>query len=165
MNKAETLANLLHEQLTAHFDRVEISGQVRRRATEVDTVQLLLQTADPVSAMLTLQNLTDLEQNDMESSPFAWRGQMTGFDVRVELLLFPAEQMDRQLFIHTAADAHLQQVGAGGASLLQTAYLTTADAGTETETLIYAQAGLSYVVPEMREDEFRISLGRAAPAR
>ena len=154
MNKADTLANLLYGQLAAQFDRVEISGQVRRRATEVDTVQLLLKTADPVSAMLKLQNLPDLEQNEMESSPFAWRGQMVGFDVRVELLLFPAEQMDRQLFIQTAADAHLQQVGAGGASLLQTAYQTPAGAGAETETLIYAQAGLPYIVPEMREDEF-----------
>ncbi|MBC7571174.1 MAG: DNA polymerase/3'-5' exonuclease PolX [Spirosoma sp.] len=154
MNKADTLANLLREQLTAHFDRIDISGQVRRRATEVDTVQLLLQTADPISAMLTLQNLPDLEQNEMESSPFAWRGQMTGFDVRVELLLFPAEQMDRQLFIQTATEPHLQQVGAGGVSLLQTAYQTSAGAGAETETLIYAQAGLPYIVPEMREDDF-----------
>ena len=154
MNKAETLANLLREQLTAHFDRVEISGQVRRRATEVDTVQLLLQTSDPLSAMLTLQNLPDLNQNQMESSPFAWRGQLVGFDVRVELLFFPAEQMDRQLFIQTAAEPHLQQAGAGGASLLQTAYLTSAGTGAETEALIYAQAGLPYIVPEMREDDF-----------
>lgn len=154
MNKAETVANLLREQLTAHFDRVEVSGQVRRRATEVDTVQLLLQTTDPLLAMLTISNLPDLVQNERESSPFVWRGQLVGFDVQVELLLFPPDQMDRQLFIQTAADAHLQQVGAGGASLLQTAYLTAADAGAETETLIYAQAGLPFVVPEMREDDF-----------
>jgi len=154
MNKAETVANLLREQLTAHFDRVEVSGQVRRRATEVDTVQLLLQTTDPLLAMLTIGNLPDLVQNERESSPFVWRGQLVGFDVQVELLLFPPDQMDRQLFIQTAADAHLQQVGAGGASLLQTAYLTAADAGADTETLIYAQAGLPFVVPEMREDDF-----------
>lgn len=150
MDKAAMIANLLHDELVNHFERVEISGQVRRKAQEVDTVQLLLQTADPVSAMLTLRNLPNLEQSEIESSPFAWRGQLAGFDVRVELLLYPAEQMHRQLFIQTAAEPHLQQIGTGGASLLQTAY-TSPDT---TETGIYERAGLPYIVPEMREDDF-----------
>lgn len=150
MDKAAMIANLLHDELTKHFNRVEVSGQVRRKAQEVDTVQLLVQTNDPVSAVLMLNGLPNLEQNRMTSSPFAWRGRMEGFDVAVELLLHPAEQMDRQLFIQTAAEPHLQQVGAGGVSLLQAAY-TGQDA---SEPAIYGRAGLPYIVPEMREDEF-----------
>lgn len=150
MDKAAMLANLLHDELTGHFDRVEISGQVRRRAPEVDTVQLLVQTNDPVSAMLTLNGLPNLAQNKAQSSPFAWRGRMDGFDVGVELLLYPAGQLNRQLFIQTAAEPHLQQVGAGGVSLLQAAY--TGQDGSETA--IYERAGLPYIVPEMREDDF-----------
>lgn len=113
-------------------------------------MQLLVETNDPVSALLTLNSLPNLEQNKPESSPFAWRGHLQGFDVAVELLLYPAEQMDRQLFIHTAAEPHLEQVGAGGVSLLQAAY----SGRDTTETAIYERAGLPYVVPEMREDEF-----------
>ena len=150
MDKAAMIANLLHDELTGHFGRVEVSGQVRRKAQEVDTVQLILQTNDPLSAMLTLSGLPNLEQNKVESSPFAWRGRMEGFDVGIELLLHPAEQMDRQLFIQTAAEPHLQQVGAGGLSLLQAAY--TGQDGSETA--IYERAGLPYIVPEMREDDF-----------
>ncbi|MBC3783942.1 helix-hairpin-helix domain-containing protein [Spirosoma utsteinense] len=150
MDKAAMLANLLHDLLAEHFDRVEISGQVRRKAQEVDTVQLLVQTSDPVSAMLTLNSLPNLEQNKPNSSPFAWRGRLKGFDVGVELLLNSAEQTDRQLFIQTAAEPHLQQVGAGGMSLLQAAY-TSQDA---SEAAIYERAGLPYIVPEMREDDF-----------
>lgn len=150
MDKGAMIANLLHDELTRHFERVEISGQIRRKAQEVDTVQLLVQTNDPVSAMLTLNGLPNLAQNRPESSPFAWRGRMDGFDVAVELLLHPAEQMDRQLFIQSAAVPHLQQVGAGGVSLLQAAY-TGQDA---SETAIYERAGLPFIVPEMREDDF-----------
>ncbi|QKZ13322.1 helix-hairpin-helix domain-containing protein [Spirosoma sp. KUDC1026] len=150
MDKAAMLANLLHDELTKHFDRVEISGQVRRKAQEVDTVQLLVQTSDPVSAGLLLNGLPNLTQNKLNSSPFVWRGQVEGFDVVVELLFYPAEQMDRQLFIHTATDAHLKQVGIGGASLLEAAY----NSPDTAEAAIYQRAGLPYIVPEMREDDY-----------
>jgi DNA polymerase (family 10) len=150
MDKATMIANLLHDELTRHFDRVEISGQVRRKAQEVDTVQLLIQTSDPLSTMLTLNSLPNLEQNELESSPFAWRGRLNGFDVQIELLLFAPSEIDRQLFVHTADDPHLQQVGTGGVTLLQAAY-TSADVSEEA---IYQRAGLPYIVPEMREDDF-----------
>ncbi|WP_080055859.1 helix-hairpin-helix domain-containing protein [Spirosoma aerolatum] len=159
MDKAALIAKLLYDQLSTHFERIEISGQVRRKAQEVDTVQLLVQTNDPLSAMLTLQNFPNLEQNQPESSPFVWRGKLAGFDVQVELLLYPAEQMNRQLFIQTATESHLQQVGSGGASLLQVAYASVlSEVATgetdELEKAIYARAGLPYIVPEMREDAF-----------
>ncbi|GAB3947117.1 DNA polymerase/3'-5' exonuclease PolX [Spirosoma harenae] len=159
MDKAALIANLVQEQLVKHFERVDISGQVRRKAQEVDVIQLLVQTSDPISAMLTLANLPDLEQNEQASSPFVWRGKLAGFDVVVELLLYPAEQMNRQLFIQTATDKHLQQVGNGGASLLQVAYTSVVsevtDAPTaDVEKAIYERAGLPYIVPEMREDDF-----------
>lgn len=160
MDKAAMIANLLVERLTPHFERVEISGQVRRKAQEVDAIQLLIQTSDPVAAMLTLNGLDNLEQNVPDSSPFAWRGHLAGFDVLVELLFYPAEQMNRQLFIQTATDAHLKQAGTGGVPLLQVAYSSvlpesanTTDV-TEVETAIYEKAGLPYIVPEMREDDF-----------
>ena len=159
MDKAAMIANLLHDELSTHFERVEISGQVRRKAQEVDRVQLLVQTSDPISAMLTLNKLPNLEQNEAESSPFAWRGRLAGFDVQVELLFYPAEQMNRQLFIQTATESHLQQAGAGGIPLLQVAYSSvvsevTDRATEEVEQAIYARAGLPYIVPEMREDDF-----------
>ncbi|UHG92434.1 helix-hairpin-helix domain-containing protein [Spirosoma oryzicola] len=167
MDKAAMIANMLRDELVKHFERVEISGQVRRKAQEVDAVQLLIQTSDPISAMQILANLPNLQQNEPASSPFTWRGQLQGFDVQVELLLYPAEQLDRQLFIQTAADPHLQQVGNGGFSLLQTAQTTVnvaAEAELELEEVeksIYARAGLPYIVPEMREDDFAFRWARS----
>ncbi|AUD00470.1 helix-hairpin-helix domain-containing protein [Spirosoma pollinicola] len=160
MDKAAMIANLLHDELATHFERVEVSGQVRRKAQEVDLIQLLIQTNDPVSAMLTLKKLPNLAQNEAESSPFAWRGQLAGFDVQIELLFYPAEQINRQLFIQTATETHLKQAGTGGVPLLQVAYssvlaeiVDSADVA-EVEAAIYERAGLPYIVPEMREDDF-----------
>ncbi|QMW06151.1 helix-hairpin-helix domain-containing protein [Spirosoma foliorum] len=150
MDKAAMIANMLHDELIKHFERVEVSGQVRLKAQEVDTIQLLVQTSDPVSAMLTLSNLPNLVQNERESSPFVWRGQLNGFDVQVEILFYSASQIDQQLFIHSAAEPHLKQAGPTGVSLLQAAYTTT----DTVETAIYERAGLPYIVPEMREDDF-----------
>lgn len=160
MDKAAMIATLLLDELSTHFERVELSGQVRRKAQEVDGIQLLIQTSDPVSAMATLNSLPNLQPNEAGSSPFAWRGKLTGFDVQVELLLYPAEQLNRQLFIHTAADPHLRHTGTGGIPLLQVAYASNlsdainATGVLETEKAIYQQAGLPYIVPEMREDDF-----------
>ncbi|RIV25547.1 DNA polymerase/3'-5' exonuclease PolX [Fibrisoma montanum] len=150
MDRAAMLANVLHDELTRAFNRVDISGQVRRKAQEVDTIQLLLETSDPVGAQRYLNSLPMLTQNERESSPFAWRGHMEGSDVGIELLMFPADQIDRQLFIQTAAEPHLQQVGSASVSLLQAA-LTLSNVSEER---IYERAGLPYIVPEMREDEF-----------
>lgn len=150
MDKAAQIADLLQTELTNHFERVVISGQVRRKAQEVDVIQLLIETADPVSAMLTLAGLEQLEPQPADSSPFVWRGKLTGFAVQIELVLVAPGEMDRQLFIQTAHEVHLQQVGPAGVTLLEAAYASP----ETTEKAIYARAGFPYIIPEMREDAF-----------
>ncbi|GAA4447720.1 DNA polymerase/3'-5' exonuclease PolX [Nibrella saemangeumensis] len=148
MDRAEALANVLRDELLKRFARVEISGQVRRQAQEVDTLQLLIETPDPVAAQRDLAELSFLTQNEALSSPFAWRGELQGSDVLVELLLYPKNQIDQRLFIHTATESHLVQPGSSGQTLLQVAL--TQPVATEEE--IYSRAGLPYIVPEMREN-------------
>ncbi len=150
LDKADQLAHLLHDQLAPHFERVEVSGQVRRRVTEINTVQFLIETNDPVSALLTINNQAGLTQSERLSSPFAWRGQYTGYDVTVEIVTYPRETFDNQLFLHTAAEAHLLQPGVHNKTLLEAALTAT----NGSDGAIYARAGLPYIVPEMRENDF-----------
>lgn len=150
MDKAAMFAGLLRDTLTAHFPSVAISGQVRRQAQEVDTIQLLVETDDVIGAMNRIGQVPTLTRNDVDSSPFVWRGTMDGTDVGIEIKLVSTGKLARQLFVETAADAHLQQVGQNGMSLLQAA-LTAHDT---TDEAIYERAGLPFVVPEMREDGF-----------
>ncbi|GAB3568065.1 helix-hairpin-helix domain-containing protein [Spirosoma luteolum] len=150
MDRADELVGRLTELLNPLFARVEVSGQVRRRAQEVDQVQLLLETADPVAALTQLRAVPGLVIDERQSSPFIWRGRAEGVDVPVELRLYAPDQLDRQLFMLSAAEPHLRQAGPDGTTLLQAAYT----APDPTDTAIYERAGLPYVVPEMREDDF-----------
>ncbi|WP_041257855.1 helix-hairpin-helix domain-containing protein [Fibrella aestuarina] len=148
MDKADRLAQLLCDEL-APLGRVEVSGQVLRRAIEVDTVELLVESDDPIGVQDAINARPNFTQNRAASSPFAWRGEVAGFDVQVSVLTYPAGQFDQQRFIRSATEAHLMQKGATGKTLLQTATMASANA---TDEQIYASAGLPYIVPEMREN-------------
>ncbi len=148
MDKARQVADTLRNQLTPLFERVEIGGQVRRMAQEVDLVELLIETNDPITVQRQLNTLPGLVKNEVESSPFVWRGMAENPMVAVAFSTYPRETVDCQLFISTPGPAHLAYVGPTGVSLLRAA-LTSPDS---SETAIYAAAGLPFVVPEMRED-------------
>jgi DNA polymerase (family X) len=148
MDKADALAHLLANEL-APLGRVAVSGQVLRRAIEVDTIELLIESANPVGVQTWLAQRPNFQQNRAESSPFAWRGEVEGFDVQVAVLTYPAHQFSQQQFIRSATEAHLLERGPTGKTLLQTA--KAASAGS-TDEQIYASVGLPYVVPEMREN-------------
>lgn len=150
MDKAAMFADLLHHALNPYFPSVAISGQVRRKTQEVDTIQLLVETDDAIAAMNQIGEMPLLTRNNIQSSPFVWRGSMDGTDVGIEIKFVPTGQLARQLFIETAGEAHLQQAGQTGMSLLQAA-MTAQDTAEEA---IYERAGLPFIVPEMREDRF-----------
>jgi DNA polymerase (family X) len=149
MDKAADLTRHLTDLLTPLAARIAPLGPVRWLAQEVDTIQLLLESDDALATRHQLATLTELAENERESSPFRWRGQLAGFDVPVELTFSPAAQFDERAFVGSAPVAHLQQVGPAGVSLLQ-----AARSGPATpDEAVYARAGLPYVVPEMREND------------
>lgn len=153
MDKAEALANMLLDVLQKEFSRVEITGQVRRKAEEVDTVQFVVSTANPVAAFEFLNSLSYLEQNGVDSTPFVWRGQASGYEVLLEIVTTTPDRFENQLLMHSAAEKHLATVGATGSTLLQTSMAFPAEA----EEAVYQRAGLPYIVPEMREGSFEFN--------
>jgi len=147
MDKAEALAQQLLDELEREFAQVEVVGQVRRKTEEVDTILLLVGHADSLAVQRFLGLQAYLEQHEASSTPFSWRGRVTGYEAGVEVRCVRPEAFDRQVFIHTGTEAHLASRGTNGQTLLQAA-LTSPDPAEEA---IYARAGLPYVVPEMRE--------------
>ncbi|GAB3903717.1 helix-hairpin-helix domain-containing protein [Larkinella knui] len=147
MDKAEALANLLLDVFEKEFSRVEITGQIRRKIEEVDTVQFIVSTTDPIAAFDFLNSLSYLEQNEIDSSPFVWRGQTSGYEVLIEVITTSPDQIESQAFIHSAAEKHLATIGSSGWTLLRTSMAFPA----ETEEAVYQRTGLPFIVPEMRE--------------
>ncbi|RCR66118.1 helix-hairpin-helix domain-containing protein [Larkinella punicea] len=150
MDKAEALSNMLLDVFEKEFSRVEVAGQIRRKSEEVDTVQYIVCTSDPIAAFEFLNSLSYLEQNEIDSSPFIWRGQASGYDVQLEIITTPSDRFESQLFTHSAAEKHLTTTGTSGRTLLQTSRAFPAEA----EEAVYERAGLPFIVPEMREGGF-----------
>lgn len=147
MDKARHLAEHLQTALQAHFERVAISGEVRRGAEVVNTIRLLVTAGSPVAAQQLLDGLEGLNKNQKESSPFIWRGTLADTAVKVEIRVVAPDQFVSALFLDSAVPDHLIKRAGTGATLFQ-----FASRGTfATEEDLYQAAGLPYVLPEMRE--------------
>jgi DNA polymerase (family 10) len=152
MDKAEAIAELISDELKKSFDKVEIAGDVRRKAEIVETIRLLVGTQAPLLLQDALNDIEFLIQDEKVSSPFIWRGKMQGVVVEIEVVAVKPENLVNELFLETAAPEHLNKITVTGTSLWrQTKYEVF-----ESEEAIYEKAGLPYIVPEMREgaDEF-----------
>ncbi|MBE9462317.1 helix-hairpin-helix domain-containing protein [Dyadobacter subterraneus] len=152
MDKAESVAQFLSEELKKSFDQVEIAGDVRRKAEIVETIRILVGTESPLLVHQALNAFEFLIPNEKISSPFIWRGKVQDIAVDIEVLAVKPENLVNELFLETASAEHLNKVTVSGTSLWrQTKYELF-----DSEEAIYEKAGLPFIVPEMREgaDEF-----------
>jgi DNA polymerase (family 10) len=154
---AESIAADLLKQLQAKGMQAALTGQVARKTDIVDMLQMVVAADKPSDVHQLLDTLPELEKNQKTSSPFAWRGKLEASGLAVEILLVPAPQFISQTFIHTAVPAHLCYTSEAGKNLLQ-----IAKSGTfESEEAIYGEAGLPYIIPELREGLHEFELAKA----
>ena len=147
MNQAETLAQLVLDELEKHFDRVEVAGEVRRKTETVETFRFLIPHDSPVAVQKKLSGIEILHQDVKNSTPFTWRGKAFDQDIMVEIVAVSPTKIENELFVQSSAEGHLAYPGADGRTLLQVARAEAVDVEEE----IYQKAGLPYIVPEMRE--------------
>ena len=147
MDKAETLAQDILEELEKRFGSAEITGEVRRKVERVATVQFLVAHEQPTRAQELIDEVSFLTKNEQQSTPFVWRGGTDNQNVGVEIVSVSPHKFENQLFVLNAAEAHLAHRGLGGRTLYDIAQKET----ISDDTAVYALAGLPYIVPEMRE--------------
>lgn len=161
--QAEELANDLAARLQQALftDQVAVAGEIRRRLEVVETVQLVAATAQPWKAHALLNSLAGLTPDPRRSGPFAWRGVAPASGVQVAVELTSKEDFTTRLFLLTGNEAHLTEplpeaLPGQPASLRQLVQQTR----FYQEDAIYQQAGLQYVVPELREGLGEIVLAK-----
>jgi DNA polymerase (family 10) len=147
MDKAEVVGKLLVDALQTTFIDVALAGDIRRKAEIVNTIKLLVKTDSPVLLQDTLKGIEFLVQDERKSSPFVWRGHVQDFAVDVEVIAVKPERMVSELFLESAAEEHLGHQTSAGSTIWKHAYFGSAD----SEEALYQNAGLPYIVPEMRE--------------
>jgi DNA polymerase (family 10) len=147
MDKADVVADLIINELKKNFEQVEAAGDIRRKSETVDTIRIVVGTDSPALLQNSIGEIEFLVQDEKQSSPFVWRGNVQEVAVAIEIVAVKPERLVNELFLETADVEHLGYATESGATIWQQAYYQTA----ENEEAIYEKAGLPYIVPEMRE--------------
>jgi DNA polymerase (family 10) len=158
--QAETLAEDLARHLRDFLktEQVAVVGEVRRRLETVEIVRLVAATSQPAQAHQLLNGMAGLTPDPRRSGPFAWRGTATESGVQVEVLLVLPEDFTTELFLNSAAEAHLsEQLTSSPAPNLTLRQWARREKFQQEEAL-YEKAGLQFIVPELREGLGEIAL-------
>ena len=155
--QAEKLADELAQHLrdALKTEQVAVAGEIRRRLETVEIVGLVAATEKPEEAHKLLSGMAGLVADPRRSGPFAWRGTATESGVQVEVLLVAPADFTTEVFLNSAAEAHLSEPLPGqSATLRQWARREK----FQQEEALYEKAGLQFIVPELREGLGEIAL-------
>ena len=158
--QAETLADDLAQHLRAalHTEQVAVAGEIRRRLETVETATLVAATLKPEKAHKALNGMAGLTPDPRRSGPFAWRGTATESGVRVEVLLVAPEDFTTEVFLNSAAEAHLSEPLTNSPTQQLTLRQLARREKFQREEALYEKAGLQFIVPELREGLGEIAL-------
>lgn len=150
----EIVAEALIKDLQAKFPNSEmaLSGQYRRLLEVIETLSVVISHPQPSEVFDYLKTLDFSEQELSRSGPFVWRGLLKDFKLPLEVYVCSAENFVNFHFRITGALPHLQAQLKSGTSLLK----LCGEKNFSGEDEIYKAAGLTYVVPELREGIFEI---------
>lgn len=156
--EAEKLSKEIIEVLTALLPGQQISetGELRRQMEVIDTIHLLIASADFDATEAELENSADFTQDFKTSGPVTWRGHFRESKVPVLLTFCEPSRFIEALFNGTGSIKHLSARVNEKESLKD---LTKAKS-FESEEAIYAAAGMDYVLPELREGTFELEAAR-----
>ncbi len=157
--EAEMWALHIKEYLqNIHKDlKIEIVGAVRRKLEITETIHLLVSTTEDEAVFEVLDKADFLERILPSPSLFAWHGSIQDNKLKLVLRTCLPERLVSEVFIHSAASAHLAyQAPKQEKTLLQVAQ----SAVFQDETDIYKAIDLPYIVPEMREGYQELALAQ-----
>ena len=162
---AEELAESLREHATEDTE-VLIAGSVRRQADSVKDLDLVATSADPAALGQALASLEQIES--VSSSKDAGVRGVTHSGVPVELRIAAPPQRGNLLQHLTGSGAHnaalREDAVRRGLHVSEYGILDDASGATRTaaeEQEVYAQLGMPYIEPELREHRGELEAARA----
>jgi DNA polymerase (family 10) len=137
-------------------EKVAITGDFVRKIEILDQLEYIIATDDRRAAFGQINGLSSLIQDLKLSSPFKWRGKVKELDLKVTIHVAPPHQFIQEKLLRTGSKAHLLSPVQDHRTLISFFKSKT----FETEVQAYAEAGLSYIPPELREGQFEIALAK-----
>ncbi|GAA4025742.1 helix-hairpin-helix domain-containing protein [Hymenobacter glaciei] len=152
----DELTQLLRDGLKT--EQVAVAGEVRRRLETIEFVCLVAATDKPAKAHELLNATAGLMPDPRRSGPFAWRGTASESGTQVEVLLVQPEDFTTEVFLHSAAEAHLSELLPSSPIANSTLRQWARREKFQQEEALYEKAGLQFIVPELREGLGEIAL-------
>ncbi len=125
--------------------QIALTGQIVRKLEIIDQVQLIVQTNDIKTCFTALDQLTFLETDFPNSSPFTWRGKDNELHLNIEVKFY-ATDFEKQVFLHSSGINHLKAVVNGKTILKQ-----AKEKDFATSKDFYKTLGFHDICPEARE--------------
>ena len=142
LDKAIFLSDRILAMLQVTFDKVAISGELRRNCEVITSLVFVIETDNIFGSQSAISELIGFSEDLQASSPFTWRGFFEDHLIPIEIHLVDESEFVSALFQHSAHENHLESIDFynqfQGKSLL-------------TEESIYHESNKPFILPEMRE--------------
>ncbi len=142
LDKAIFLSDRILAMLQVTFDKIAISGELRRNCEVITSLVFVIETDNIFGSQSEISELTGFSEDLQASSPFTWRGFFEDHLIPIEIHLVDESEFVSALFQHSAHENHLESIDFynqfQGKSLL-------------TEESIYQSSNKPFILPEMRE--------------
>ncbi len=142
LDKAIFLSDRILAMLQVTFDKIAISGELRRNCEVITSLVFVIETDNIFGSQSEISELMGFSEDLQASSPFTWRGFFEDHLIPIEIHLVDKSEFVSALFQHSAHENHLESVDFynqfQGKTLL-------------TEESIYHASNKPFILPEMRE--------------
>ena len=142
LDKAIFLSDRILAMLQVTFDKIAISGELRRNCEVITSLVFVIETDNIFGSQSEISELKGFAEDLQASSPFTWRGFFEDHLIPIEIHLVNESEFVSALFQHSAHENHLESIDFynqfQGKTLL-------------TEESIYQASNKPYILPEMRE--------------
>ena len=142
LDKAIFLSDRILAMLQVIFDKIAISGELRRNCEVITSLVFVIETDNIFGSQSEISELKGFSEDLQASSPFTWRGFFEDHLIPIEIHLVDKSEFISALFQHSAHENHLESIDFynqfQGKTLL-------------TEESIYQASNKPFILPEMRE--------------
>ncbi|MFM1912885.1 MAG: hypothetical protein RIR51_723 [Bacteroidota bacterium] len=104
------LALIIQNSLNKLFNKVEISGELRRNSEVISVLSFVVETEDSFGAGFQLSSNPDFKEDFKNSSPFIWRGNFQDKSLPIEIFWCSPDDFIKIQFQQSSAPKHLEQI-------------------------------------------------------
>ena len=142
LDKAIFLSDRILAMLQVTFDKIAISGELRRNCEVITSLVFVIETDSIFGSQSEISELKGFAEDLQASSPFTWRGFFEDHLIPIEIHLVDESEFVSALFQHSAHENHLESIDFYNQFQGKTLF---------TEESIYQASNKPYILPEMRE--------------